>query len=90
MSSLGLNVVTVDVRDSSNSKSEMMPVLLWDKPVTAGTELIFGPLEASQFIAENWAQCTDLHRALAQSCIRMALDGRASPDEARELFEAAL
>lgn len=67
-----------------------MPILLWDKPVIAGTRLIFSPLEASQFIADNWAHRTDLHRALADNCIQMALDGRASPDEARELFEAAL
>lgn len=70
--------------------SEIMPVLLWDKPVTAGTRLIFGPLEARQFIAENWAHRADLHHALAVTCIQMALDGKASPDEARELFEAAL
>lgn len=67
-----------------------MPMLLWDKPVIAGTRLIFSPLEASRFITENWAHRTDLHRALWGRCVQMAQDGRASPDEARELFEAAL
>ncbi|MDP9836987.1 hypothetical protein J2T09_001739 [Neorhizobium huautlense] len=67
-----------------------MTILLWDKPVIAGTHLVFSAFEASQFIAEHGAHRTDLHRAVADNCIQMALDGRASPDEARELFEAAL
>lgn len=90
---VGLFANTHADRDSDHFRirnSQIMPVLLWDKPVTAGTRLIFGPLEASQFIAENWSHRADLHSALAVTCIQMALDGRASPDEARELFEAAL
>lgn len=65
-------------------------IILWDTPVSAHGRLIFGPYEAHQFIIAHWQLRTDLHAAVAKKCVLMAMDGRASPDQARELFEAAL
>jgi hypothetical protein len=64
--------------------------VIWDKPVVAGGKLVFGPLEAHQFLMADWPHRKDLNFAAADACILRALDGRASPDEARELFEVAL
>lgn len=67
-----------------------MQNVIWDKPVIAGGKLVFGPLEARRFLMGDWPHQKDLNFAAADACILRALDGRASPDEARELFEAAL
>lgn len=67
-----------------------MKKIFWDKPVVAGERLIFGPLEAQRFLHANWPYAKSLDFAAADLCIRKALDGRASPDEARELFEIAV
>lgn len=67
-----------------------MQNVIWDKPVAAGGKLFFGPLEARRFLMSDWPHKKDLNFAAADACILRALDGRASPDEARELFELAL
>ncbi|WJH38478.1 DUF982 domain-containing protein (plasmid) [Aliirhizobium terrae] len=67
-----------------------MQNVIWDKPVVAGGKLVFGPLEARRFLMSNWPHRKDLNFAAADACILRALDGLASPDEARELFEKAL
>lgn len=67
-----------------------MQNVIWDKPVVAGDDLIFGPLEARRFLINDWPHFKGLDYAAADACILKALDGQASPDEARELFEAAL
>ncbi|CDZ33721.1 Hypothetical protein NGAL_HAMBI1145_19750 [Neorhizobium galegae bv. officinalis] len=67
-----------------------MLTLRWDKPVRASGEMIFGPLQAHKFMISEWPYRKDREFALAESAILAALDGRNSPDEAREKFEAAL
>ncbi|MBO0145500.1 hypothetical protein D3C87_1506070 [compost metagenome] len=67
-----------------------MQNVIWDKPVVVGGKLVFGPLEARRFLMTDWPHKKDSNFAAADACILRALDGRASPDEARELFEAAL
>ncbi|MGK6317060.1 DUF982 domain-containing protein [Neorhizobium sp. DT-125] len=62
----------------------------WDKPVLVGDNLIFGPLEAHKFMMSGWPNIKDREFAIAESTILAALDGRKTPDEAREKFEAAL
>lgn len=67
-----------------------MQNVIWDKPVAAGGKLVFGPVEARQFLLSDWPHKKDMNFAAADACILRALDGRASPDEARELFEVAV
>ncbi|MND37222.1 hypothetical protein D3C80_278990 [compost metagenome] len=67
-----------------------MQNVIWDKPVVATGKLVFGPLEARRFLMTEWPHKKDLNYAAADACILRALDGRASPDEARELFEVAV
>jgi hypothetical protein len=67
-----------------------MQNVIWDKPVIADGKLVFGPLEARRFLMTDWPHKKDLNFAVADACNFRALDGRASPDEARELFEPAL
>ncbi len=64
--------------------------IFWDKPVVAGDKLIFGPLEARRFLQSEWPHSKSIAYAAADLCVLKALDGRATPDEARELFEIAL
>lgn len=67
-----------------------MQKLFWDKPVVAGERLIFGPMEAQRFLHASWPYPKSPDYAAADLCILKALDGRATPDEARELFEIAV
>lgn len=67
-----------------------MQKIFWDKPVVAGEELIFGPMDAQRFLHANWPYAKNLDYAAADLCILKALDGRATPDEAREMFEIAV
>jgi hypothetical protein len=77
------------VRAVMTRRNTMLNVI-WDKPVKAGGNLIFGPLEAHRFMMSRWPGSKNLDYTTADTCILAALDGRASPDQARELFEAAL
>lgn len=67
-----------------------METIYWDKPVNAGGRLVFGPLEAHRLMMSSWTAAKDRTFAAAANGILDALDGRASPDFARELFEKAL
>lgn len=67
-----------------------MQNIFWDKPVVADGRLVFGPQEAWRILTEQRVDPKDLSYVAAFDCILRALDGRGSPDEARELFEAAL
>ena len=67
-----------------------MTHIIWDKPVRLPEALICGPKEAWDFMMTHWPHKKDLCFALASEAILAALDGRLSPDEARERFEAAI
>lgn len=67
-----------------------MSVILWDKPVNANGILFFGPLEALGFLESALSGRTDLHYRLACRMMKDAMNGRISPDEAREFFEAVV
>jgi hypothetical protein len=67
-----------------------MKQILWDKPVAAFGQLIFGPHDARHFFETSWSSPKDLTFTAADRCIADALEGRATPDHARELFEIAL
>ncbi|MGF9566091.1 DUF982 domain-containing protein [Neorhizobium sp. JUb45] len=67
-----------------------MSAILWDKPVSANGLLFFGPLEALVFLKTTLSERADLHYRLACSMMNDAVNGRASPDEAREIFEAVV
>lgn len=67
-----------------------MSVILWDKPVSANGILFFGPLEALAFLETALSGRTDLHYRLACTMMNDAINGRISPDEAREFFEAVI
>ncbi|CUX66826.1 conserved hypothetical protein [Agrobacterium tumefaciens str. Kerr 14] len=67
-----------------------MENIFWDKPVVAGERLIFGPMEAQRFLHADWPYEKNLDYVAADLCILKALDGRATPDEAREMFETAV
>jgi hypothetical protein len=64
--------------------------IIWDQPVRVERGLIFGPREAWEFMQASWPHRKDPHFARASETILAALDGRVSPDLAREYFEAAL
>lgn len=67
-----------------------MKSVIWDRPVRTGELLIFGPMAAHDFMGANWPPMKDACFAIAAEAILAALDGRGSPDVAREKFEAAL
>ncbi len=68
-----------------------MRTMYWDKPVDLDGRLIFGPLEAHRcMMGSSWSAIRDRAFAAAANSINDALNGRASPDFARELFEKAL
>lgn len=67
-----------------------MRTIYWDKPVSVGGKLVFGPLDAQTHLISFLPRCEDSVFAAATEGMRDALAGRASPDLARELFEKAL
>jgi hypothetical protein len=74
----------------NNKKDFQVNIVLWDQPIRAGGLLIFGPLEAKEFISRCWSPIEDGNFAAASDAILAALDERGSPDLARELFEIAI
>jgi hypothetical protein len=64
--------------------------MFWDTPVLAKGGLIFGPLEAHLFMMTKWTQAKNADFTVAANSVLNALDGIASPDHARELFETAI
>ncbi len=68
-----------------------MRTVYWDKPVDFDGRLIFGPMEAHEsMMGASWLTIRDRPFAAAANSINDALNGRVSPDFARELFETAL
>lgn len=68
-----------------------MPTIYWDRPVDVDGRLIFGPMEARRsMMSTSWVAVSDSASAAAAKSINDALNGRVSPDFARELFERAL
>ena len=72
-----------------------MPQANWQKPVhvafeNIGTEVIKGPSEALLLLTDRWPNLRGLHFVKARSCCRAALDGRRTPEEARQQFEQAV
>lgn len=68
-----------------------MRTVYWDKPVDIDGRLVFGPMEAHRcMMSATWLSGRDRSFAAAANSINDALNGRASPDLARELFEKAL
>ena len=67
-----------------------MTTLFWDRPVRVGEIMIMGPLNAYDFMTSSWPLLKDSHFIAASEAILAALDGRGSPDLARERFEMAL
>jgi len=65
-------------------------IVLWDRPIRAGGNLIFGPLAAKEFMTNSWPKIKDRNFDKAVAAIRAAIRGRGSPDFARERFEKAL
>lgn len=68
-----------------------MRTIYWDRPVDFDGRLIFGPMEARRSMMKaSWTAISDSAFAAAANSINDALNGRVSPDFARELFEKAL
>lgn len=72
-----------------------MPQPNWHKPVRVafgplGMEVINGPSEALVLLTDRWPDERGLHFVKARSVCRAALDGRRSPEEARQHFEQAV
>jgi hypothetical protein len=67
-----------------------MLTLKWERPVRAAGQLIAGPLEAHQFLMHGWPHRKNEDWSAAENTALAALDGRKSPDEAREKFKAAV
>lgn len=72
-----------------------MPHAHWQKPVQVtfgnlGTEAVSSPSEALAVLAERWPDLKGPHFVKARSVCRAALDGRKTPEEARQQFEQAV
>jgi hypothetical protein len=72
-----------------------MPQANWQNPVhvafeNVGPEVINGPSEALVLLTDRWPDLRGLDFVKARSCCRAALDGRRTPEEARQLFERAV
>ncbi len=67
----------------------------WQKPVrvafgSQGTEIINSPFEALIVLTDRWPDMRGPHFVKARSTCRAALDGRRTPEEARQQFEQAV
>lgn len=72
-----------------------MPQTVWHKPVHVtfghlGTEIINSPSEALIVLMDRWPENRGPNFVRARSACRAALDGRRSPEDARQLFENAV
>jgi hypothetical protein len=71
-----------------------MPALSWNTPVEvnmphSGRQTVHGPFAALILLLDEWPSISGPAYAMARSRCRAALDGRATPEEARELFLTA-
>ncbi|KKX34138.1 MULTISPECIES: DUF982 domain-containing protein [unclassified Rhizobium] len=67
----------------------------WEKPVHVtfghlGTEYVKSPFEALALLTDRWPDMRGPEFVRARSACRAALDGRKSPEEARQQFEQAV
>ncbi|KGE01961.1 MULTISPECIES: DUF982 domain-containing protein [Rhizobium/Agrobacterium group] len=67
----------------------------WQKPVRVafghlGTEDVHSPFEALALLTDRWPDMRGPQFVKARSVCRAALDGRRSPEEARQQFEQAV
>ena len=67
----------------------------WEKPVHVtfdhlGTKDVRSPFEALALLTGNWPNMQGPEFVRARSVCRAALDGRKSPEEARQQFEQAV
>jgi hypothetical protein len=72
-----------------------MPQANWQKPVhiafgQMGTEVVNGPSEALNVLCDRWPDLRGPQFVKARSACRAALDGRRTPEEARQQFEQAV
>ena len=72
-----------------------MPQPHWQTPVRVafgplGTEVINRPFEALIVLTDRWPDMRGPHFVKARSACRAALDGRRTPEEARQQFEQAV
>lgn len=63
---------------------------VWDEPAVVGDHLIFTPYQAQSFLRVHQRNLTKDQRSAAESALTAAMDGRVSPDVARETFLAAV
>jgi hypothetical protein len=71
-----------------------MQDLKWSSPIevgfaSGGAQTVSGPSEALRCLANLWPDCRGPQYVAARSVCRAAIDGRKSPEEARELFISA-
>ena len=71
-----------------------MPNTKWSNPVEVGFEhkgsqVVLGPFDALICLMDTWPDLRGPRYVAARSYCRAAIDGRKSPEEAREVFIAA-
>ena len=72
----------------------LMPYAKWSSPVEVGfgqkgSQLVQGPFDALICLMDTWPDLRGPRYVAARSLCRAALDGRKSPEEAREVFISA-
>lgn len=60
---------------------------VWDEPVIVGDHLIFTPHQAHQFLR---SKKVDGSHSSAEGILAAVIDGRVSPEEARDIFLRAV
>ncbi|OBZ93814.1 hypothetical protein ADU59_19125 [Pararhizobium polonicum] len=71
-----------------------MPNTKWSNPVEVGfahkgSQVVLGPFDALICLMDTWPDLRGPRYVAARSFCRAALDGRKSPEEAREVFISA-
>ncbi|WP_275783144.1 DUF982 domain-containing protein [Pararhizobium gei] len=71
-----------------------MPHAKWSQPVEVGfaqegAQVVQGPAEALTCLLNTWPDLRGPRYVAARSLCRAAIDGRRSPEEAREVFISA-
>lgn len=71
-----------------------MPHAKWSNPVELGvgqkgSQVVQGPFEALIVLLDTWPDLRGPRYVAARSVCRAAIDGRKSPEEAREIFISA-
>lgn len=71
-----------------------MPDLSWNTPVEvvmphSGTQTVHGPFAALILLMDEWPTMSGPAYAMARSSCRASLDGRTTPEDARDRFVSA-